>query len=120
MIPVSLIIFIYFKIVRYVHEMSKNVTSVNILTRAQRELKMIRRIVILVLGLTTIGLPYAVLVFLSFFTSPPKYDFRIAYVFVDVSLAFVMGALFKFTEPLRMFIGRKVGWRTNVVTQART
>jgi hypothetical protein len=59
-IPVSLIIFIYYKIVRYVKEMSKHITPVNILTRAQRELKMIRRIVILVSGLATIGIPYVI------------------------------------------------------------
>jgi hypothetical protein len=38
---------------------------------------------------------------MSFFTSPPKYHFRIAYIFVDVSLAFVMITIFKFTGPLK-------------------
>jgi hypothetical protein len=117
-IPVSLIVFIYYKIVRYVKEMSKNITTANTLTRAQRELKMIRQIVILVNGVATIGFPYALLILISFFTPAPKYDFRIAYIFVDVSLAFVMVALYKFTEPLRVFVEKRIGWRRNVISQA--
>jgi hypothetical protein len=117
-IPVSLIILIYFKIVRYVKEMNKHITTANTLTRAQREVKMVRQIVILVNGVATIGFPYAILILLSFFTAAPKYDFRIAYIFVDVSLAFVMVALYKFTEPLRAFVEKRIGWRRNVISQA--
>jgi hypothetical protein len=118
-IPVSLTTFIYYKIVQYVKEMSKHITPVNTLTRAQRELKMIRQIVFLVFGLSTIGVPYVILYCISFFTPPPKYHYRIAYIFTDVSLAFVMGALFKFTEPFRVFIQKRIHWRTNVVLPAR-
>jgi len=114
-IPISLMVFIYFKLVRYVQEMSKHIIPVNRLFHAQRELKMVRRIVILVVGLVTIGLPYAIFVFVSYFTSPPKYHFRIAYIFVDVSLAFVMIALFKFTEPLKTSIMKIINGRVNVV-----
>jgi hypothetical protein len=66
MIPISLIVLIYFKLVRYVREISKHITTANPLVRAQRELKMVRRIVILVIGVTTIGFPYATFVFISF------------------------------------------------------
>jgi hypothetical protein len=79
---------------------------------------MVRQIVILVNGVATIGFPYAILILLSFFTAAPKYDFRIAYIFVDVSLAFVMVALYKFTEPLRVFVEKRIGWRRNVIAQA--
>ena len=41
-------------------------------------------------------------VFISFNTTPPKYHFRIAYVFIDVSLVFVLIVLLIFTEPLRV------------------
>jgi hypothetical protein len=115
MIPVLLTMLIYFKLVRYVKEMSKRVTIANTLHRAQQELKMVRRIVILIIGIVTIGFPYAFFVFLSFFTTPPKYDFRIAYIFVDGSLAFVMIALFKFTESLKASIIKKMVDRTNMV-----
>jgi hypothetical protein len=55
---------------------------------------MVRRIVILVMDVATIGFPYALLVSISFFTSPPTYNFRIAYTFVDASLGFVMSVMF--------------------------
>jgi hypothetical protein len=120
MIPISLIIFIYFKLIRYIREMSKRVTPVNTLFHAQRELKMVRRIVILVIGIATIGFPYAIFLFVSYFTTPPKYHFRIAYIFVDVSLAFVMIAIFKFTEPLKISIMKKINGRVNMILPAIT
>ncbi|CAF1181561.1 unnamed protein product [Rotaria sordida] len=120
MIPVLLIILIYFKLVRYIQDMRKHVTPANILYRAQLELKMVRRIVILVMGIVTIGFPYALFVFISFFTTPPKYHFRIAYIFVDTSMAFVMIALFQFTEPLKISIMKRIIRQTNVIVPAIT
>ena len=66
------------------NEMSKRVTTANILSRAQRELKMVRRTVILVTILVTACFPYALFLLLSFFNQAPKYHFRIAFVFIDV------------------------------------
>jgi hypothetical protein len=63
--------------------MNKCVTAVNALFRARRELKMARRVVILVMILFT------TMVFISFFTAPPIYYFRIAYAFINLSLALV-------------------------------
>jgi hypothetical protein len=85
MLRTTLIMLIYFKVVRYVREMGKHVTPVNTLLRAQRGLKMVRRIVILVAGVCTIGFPYTLFVLMSFFTSPPKYHFRIAFTIMNVS-----------------------------------
>ena len=48
-IPIGLTMLIYFKLVRYVHQMSQNITSTNNFIRIQRELKMIRRIIILLM-----------------------------------------------------------------------
>jgi hypothetical protein len=118
MIPISLIVLIYFQLVRYVKEMSKNITPVNNLLRAQKELKMVQQIVILVIGIVTTGFPYALFVFISFLTTPPKYHFRIAYIFVDVSLAFVMVTLLKFTEPLKSFIMKRIKQRENMILPA--
>jgi len=56
-ISISLIIFVYFKLIRYVKQMNKRVTSVNGLLRVQRELKMVRRVVILLMILFTSGFP---------------------------------------------------------------
>ncbi|CAF1552688.1 unnamed protein product, partial [Rotaria sordida] len=80
---------------------------------AQRELKMFRRLVILVMGIAMIGFPYALFIFISFFTTPPQYHFRIAYIFVDTSMAFVMIALFQFTEPLKTSIMKRVTRQAN-------
>ena len=114
-IPVQVIMFIYFKLVRYVQQMSKRVTSVNIMNRARRELKMVQRIVILISMILTFGLPYTVFVFMSFFTSLPKYHFRIAYIFIDVSMALVMMALFQITDPLKASIMKMLNARPNMV-----
>ncbi|CAF4261441.1 unnamed protein product [Adineta steineri] len=115
LIPMNGTILIYFKLVRYVKQMTKNVTLANTLLRAERELKMIRRIVILVSMLITFGLTYAIFIFMSFFTQPPKYHFRIAYIFVNVSLVFILIALFKFTDPIKTSIMKITNRRPNVV-----
>jgi len=60
------------------------------------------------MDVAAIGLPYTVFVFISFFTSPPKYYFRIAVIFMNVSLAFVMIALYEFTEPLKISVENKI------------
>ena len=114
-IPISLTIFIYFKLVRYVHRISQNINSTNHIIRARRELKMVRRILILIIGVATIGFPYAIFVFLSFFTNPPKYNFRIAYIFVNASLAFVIIALLQFNQPIKTFLINKIYRRRNQI-----
>jgi hypothetical protein len=106
--PVSLTIFIYLKLVFYVKRMSQHITPVNTLFRARRELKMVRRTVILVSILIVYCFPYAMFIFLSFFIVIPKYHFRISYVFIDASYLFVMVALFQFTDPLKASIMKKI------------
>jgi hypothetical protein len=115
MIPISLTMLLYYKLVRYVHKMGERATPMNTLSRAQRELRMVRRIVILISSVAAIGFPYALFIFVSFFTSPPKYHFRIAYIFVDLSLLFVVAGLFRFTEPLRTSITKGMKTRVNAV-----
>ncbi|CAF4035806.1 unnamed protein product [Adineta steineri] len=115
MIPVLMIMFIYFKLVRYVKEMSKNVTSANTLVRARRELKMVQQIVIIVMILVILCFPYALFIVISFFTTPPKYHFRIAYIFADVAIVCVMIALFYFTKPLKASLMKRIKQRPNVV-----
>ncbi|CAF1095752.1 unnamed protein product [Adineta steineri] len=116
-IPVSLIMLIYLKLFRYVHKMNTRITPANTLFRAQRELKMAQRIVILVSVLLTIGFPYAFFILMSFFTTPPKYHYRIAFLFVDISLALVMMALFQFTDPIKVYMIEKIKRRPNPVIQ---
>ncbi|CAF1263183.1 unnamed protein product [Adineta steineri] len=119
-IPISLIMMVYFKLVQYVKEMNKRAMATNILMRAERELKMLRRTVIIVLIIIIIGLPYGIFSFMAFFTNPPKYYIRIAFIFVDASLLIVMIALFNFTEPLKTSIIRRLNIRNNTVVIAIT
>ncbi|CAF0776917.1 unnamed protein product [Adineta steineri] len=49
------------------------------------------------------------------FTSPPKYHFRIAVTFIEISTVFFMIALFKFTDPVRTSIMKRISIRPNVV-----
>jgi hypothetical protein len=107
--------FIYFKLILYVREINKRVTPINTLFHAQRELKMVRRTVILISILFTLGFPYALFIFISFFTIPPKYHYRIAFLFIDVSSVLVMIALFQFTDPLKTSIMKLIKRRPNVV-----
>ncbi|CAF0841219.1 unnamed protein product [Rotaria sordida] len=119
-IPVLSIIFVYFLLIRYVKGMNKRVIPVNTLFRAQRELKMVRRIVILVMILFIAGFPYALFVFISLFTSPPKYHFRIAYAFINLLLPFAMISLFQFTDTLKASVKKILNYRPNTIIPALT
>ena len=105
-VPLWLILLLYYRLVRFMLSMRQNVNLANKFKRIQREVKIIRRIIILFMGIFALGFPYALLLFMSFFTAPPKYNFRIAYIFITTSLAFVVIALFHFTEPLKAAIKR--------------
>ncbi|CAF4538942.1 unnamed protein product, partial [Rotaria sp. Silwood1] len=84
-IPNMILNIIYLKLVRYVRQMNKRITSANVLSRAERELKMVRNIVTISTILVILGLPYAIFILMSFFTTIPKYHFRIAFIFIDIS-----------------------------------
>jgi hypothetical protein len=114
-IPVLMIMFIYLKLVQYVKGMSKRVTSVLNLARAQRELKMVERVIILLFTFLTLGVPYVVFFFISFFTNPPKYHFRIAFMFMDVTVILMMITLFQFTDPLKTSIKKIINGQANMV-----
>ncbi len=120
LIPMGSIILIYLTMVRYVREMSRRVTPVNALVRAQRELRMIGRIVLLVFIWVALGFPYMIFVLMAFFNYAPKYHFRIAYIFADISVAAVMIALFPITEPLKVAVMKRITGRRPVVVPTIT
>lgn len=101
MTPVSLTMIVYVKLVRYVHRMSRNVISANTIQRAERELKMVRRTVILVSILFILCFPYALFIFLSFVTTITKYHFRITCSFLDTSYLGIICVVLLFTDPLK-------------------
>ena len=101
LLPMGLVMLIYFLMIRYVRQISRNVTTANRLFRVQRELRMTKRIVLLVLITVSLGIPYTLFMFMSFFGRPQKNQFRIAYLFINISLVLIMITLFIVTEPLR-------------------
>ncbi|CAF0894969.1 unnamed protein product [Adineta steineri] len=115
MIPVSLIIFIYLKLVRYVKQMRHRITVVNTLSRARRQLRIVRRTIILVTILIAICFVYAIFIFISFFTDPPKYHFRIAYVIGNLSTLLLMIVLFRFTKPIIICIKEIINRRLTCI-----
>jgi len=119
-IPVSLTMLTYLKLVLYVKQMSKHVTPVNTLLRAKRELKMVRRTFILVSILFILCFPYAMFIFLSFIMNIPKYHFRISYIFLDTAYIFVIIAVFQFTDPLKAAIMKKMNRRLTTVAPTMT
>ncbi|CAF1662332.1 unnamed protein product [Adineta ricciae] len=119
-IPIQGIIFIYLKLVRYVKEMSKRVMPANLLSRAQRELRMVFRIMILISTLLALGIPYATFILMGYFTQPPEHSFRIAYVFVCISLLIIILILFNGTDPVRLSLMKQINRRPNTVIAGRT
>ena len=107
LVPLSLIMFIYVRLVRYVKQINRRAIAVNLLARAQRELKMVRRTIILIAILLILGIPYTAFIIMSFFHRAPQYHFRIAYIFTDVSLPLMMVVLFQFNEPLKASLVRR-------------
>ncbi|CAF1113525.1 unnamed protein product [Adineta steineri] len=114
-IPINSTIFIYFKLVRYVKQINRRTTHANTVSRAQKELRMVFRIVIIVLILNILGLPYLIFVIMGLFTQPPKYHFRIAFTFVDISLLLIIIALFRFTDPVKASVLKIINKQQNIV-----
>jgi hypothetical protein len=116
-IPISLVIVIYFKLVRYVKSMGNNMTTTITLFRAERDLAMVRRIVILLHILLTAGIPMTVFFILSFFNLAPKYHTRIGFFFINTSLLCVMIVLFQFTDSLKDSVKKVIFSRQNVTVK---
>ena len=119
-IPVALTMLVYIVLVSYVKRMGQRVQSNNRLTRAKQELKMVRRIVILVSILVIYCLPYAMFIFLSFFTTIPKYQARVSYIFIDPSYLFAIIALYLFTDQLQDSVKKLLLEQRNRILPART
>ncbi|CAF1431745.1 unnamed protein product [Adineta ricciae] len=113
LIPLSVTIFIYRRLVHYVKQMSKRVTPIYVISRVQREVRMVRHTVLLVMLFISLGTPYTIFIVLSFFHSAPKYHFRLAYISIDISLLLMVIVLFYFNEPLKTVVKKKLRRRTN-------
>nr|ACD54821.1 unknown [Adineta vaga] len=117
-IPVSMTMSIYLILVRYVKKMNTHMVTMNRLSRAQRDLKMVRRIIILIIILIGIFFPYQLFLILSFFNRAPRYNFRIGFLFGEIGMVYVIVALFKFTDPLKMTLMKIIINPTNMIIPA--
>jgi hypothetical protein len=93
--------------------MGKNVATANSLMRAQRELKMVQRTVILVTILSIVGFPYTIIILMGIFNHPPKYQYRISYVFAQTAGLATAIVLFQFTDQLKASVMKIIKWRPN-------
>ncbi|CAF1085173.1 unnamed protein product [Adineta steineri] len=107
MIPNSGILGFYIKLTRYVHQISLRTVGNHTLFHARRELKLVKRTFILSNTLIVLGLPYMIFVLMSFFTPPPKYHFRIAYICADISVLLVVIIGYCFTPNIKTIIRKK-------------
>ncbi|CAF3406390.1 unnamed protein product [Rotaria socialis] len=96
---------------RRVLEMSENVATTNRLFHAQRELRMVRRVLLHVLILVIIVLPYLIFVLMSFFRSAPKYSFRTAHTFISPDLVLLKFALLQMSESLQTSTMKRIHGR---------
>lgn len=110
-IPISLIISIYIRLLVYIHK----ITVGNIRIHIEKEMKMVRLIVLLVSVLIIICFPVTLFVLISYFTSPPKYHFRIGHIFVNISLLSVTILLFIYTKPLQKSLRAQFSKRHNII-----
>ncbi|CAF1375626.1 unnamed protein product [Adineta steineri] len=80
--------------------MSIRATSTQTMFQARRDLVVVRRIIIIIMILLTLGFPYVIFILISFVTKPPKYHLRAAIFLVDLSQTLIMIAVFKFCQPV--------------------
>ena len=100
LIPISIIISIYLKLIRYVHLIDSRTTSFARMYRVRRNLFVVRRIITKILILLVLGMPYTIFIFMSFFTTPPKYHLRIAIFLLVLSQTLIMIAIIYFCRPV--------------------
>ncbi|CAF1113119.1 unnamed protein product [Didymodactylos carnosus] len=106
--PVTSIIIIYILLVKYVNKISRQQQQQQCqpthitLFQARRQLSMLKRIILLTIFLLTCCGPYMAFVLIGFRgTDPYEYHFRIAYIFLDSSVVFVMIAIVYSTNNIR-------------------
>jgi hypothetical protein len=117
-IPNLSILFVYIKLARYVRQMSIRTISAQTLFHARRELRLVQRTFILTNILIILGIPYAIFTFISFFTTPPKYHFRIAYICIDISILSIMIVTYCFTKQIQEII-QKLLPQSNTIEPVR-
>lgn len=101
-IPLICLSLIYYRLINYILSVRSRVSacliSGSLIVAAQRQLALIQRVIILVTILTLSGIPYCIFIGMGFFMEPPKYQFRISFLCVDIALASVICTMFHFSR----------------------
>ncbi|CAF3693838.1 unnamed protein product [Adineta steineri] len=87
-----------YRYISVVHTAHISWQSARVQTR--RDLVVVRRIIIIIMILLTLGFPYVIFILISFVTKPPKYHLRIALFLLDLSQTLIMMTIFKFSQPV--------------------
>ncbi|UJR35009.1 hypothetical protein I4U23_027785 [Adineta vaga] len=108
-IPLSLILIQYWIIKRYSKRKTNTIHTINIQHRARRQIKLIRRTLILITSLFILGTPYCAIIVLETlnFVRAPKYTHRIGFLLVGIASGLIMLMMIYFTRNLRRLILRK-------------
>jgi hypothetical protein len=103
-IPLIFLAIFYHRLIQYILIVRARVTacliSGSVVIAAQRQLALIRRVIVLVSILTLSGLPYSVFIGMGFWMDPPIYQFRISFLCVDIALASVVCTMFYYSRDI--------------------
>jgi hypothetical protein len=103
-IPLVLISIFYQRLIQYIlvarGRVSACLISGSVIVAAQRQLTLIKRVIILVSILLISGLPYSAFIITGFWTDPPIYQFRISFLCVDIALASVVCTMFCYSRDV--------------------
>ena len=80
--------------------------TINIQQRTRRQMKLIRRILILITILLVLGTPYCTIIVLDALSlvPAPKYGHRVGFLFVGIAAGCIMLMMIYFTQNLRLLI----------------
>jgi hypothetical protein len=103
-IPLVLIAIFYHQLIQYTLTVRSRVSacliSGSVVVAAQRQLALIKRVIVLVGILLISGLPYCVFIVMGFWMDPPVYQFRISFLCVDIALASVVCTMFYYSRDI--------------------
>ena len=119
-IPILIIIYLYFRLVRHVRQMSVRASAAPTHFHERRELVVVRRVITIVTVLLTFGLPYTFFAIVSFIRPPPRYHYRICIFCTNVAQTCVTFALFKFSPPVMDLVAKLKRASVNRINPIRT
>ncbi|CAF1125966.1 unnamed protein product [Adineta steineri] len=106
LIPLTIIMIIYYKITRSVRKKENNGAYKYNIHRVRRQVVLIQRIVILILVLLVLGGPYSIFIILEALSikRAPSYAHRIGFMFISIACASSIITIIYFARSIRKMI----------------